>query len=92
MVSEAHCTLGAKAPGDPKHPIVRAEEALPPGGESGAALVIKTTDAPRTASRLHFPPLGLRTEQDLYVRLIDSMSKQVSQPRDALAFSDPISW
>lgn len=39
-----------------------------------------------------FPPSGLRTEQDLYVRLIDSMSKQVSQPRDALAFSDPHLW
>lgn len=33
-----------------------------------------------------FPPSGLRTEQDLYVRLIDSMSKQVSQSRGALAF------
>lgn len=34
-----------------------------------------------------FPPLGLRTEQDLYVRLIDSMSKQVSQPRGCSGLS-----
>lgn len=43
-----------------------------------------------------FLPLGLRTEQDLYVRLIDSMSKQVSQPRGCSGhptlFSEPSSW
>lgn len=38
-----------------------------------------------------FPPSGLRTEQDLYVRLIDSMSKQVSQPRGARPSQTPIS-
>lgn len=36
-----------------------------------------------------FPPLGLRTEQDLYVRLIDSMSKQVSQSRACSGLSHP---
>lgn len=35
---------------------------------------------PLLVGALPLSPTGLRTEQDLYVRLIDSMSKQVSRP------------
>jgi hypothetical protein len=42
----------------------------------------ETPSAALMARPVHILILGLRTEQDLYVRLIDSMSKQVSQPRE----------
>lgn len=58
-------------------PFLGAEEGLAPGGRGWS--VAESLEV--TASPLRLPTLGLRTEQDLYVRLIDSMSKQVSQPR-----------
>lgn len=81
-VPQHHVTPHASLPGLRRPRLVgRVGSVIPSSGATGAS---------HTANPLYLPPpLGLRTEQDLYVRLIDSMSKQVSEARACSGRSHP---